>query len=36
MHLVEHLDGRMEILHWADEMAARDREKAREMERRAA
>ncbi|RYE02052.1 MAG: UDP-2,3-diacylglucosamine diphosphatase [Sphingomonadales bacterium] len=24
--LVEHFDGRMEILHWADEIAARDRE----------
>ncbi|WP_299326784.1 UDP-2,3-diacylglucosamine diphosphatase [Parasphingopyxis sp.] len=26
--LVEHFDGRMEILHWADEMAARDAEDA--------
>ena len=22
--LVEHVDGRMELLHWADEIAARD------------
>lgn len=26
--LVEHFDGRMEILHWADEIAARDEEEA--------
>ena len=26
--LVEHFDGRMEVLHWADEMAARDRDAA--------
>ncbi len=32
--LVEHYDGRMEILHWADEIAARER--PREAERRAA
>ena len=26
--LVEHFDGRMEILHWADEIARRDRQPA--------
>jgi len=34
--LVEHFDGRMEILHWAEAMAARDREPSREAERQAA
>lgn len=29
--LVEHFDGRMEVLHWADEMAARDVEDERKM-----
>ncbi|MEJ7927336.1 UDP-2,3-diacylglucosamine diphosphatase [Sphingobium sp. AN641] len=34
--LVEHFDGRMEILHWADEIAAREREAAVAAERLAA
>ncbi len=25
--LVEHFDGRMELLHWGDEIAARERDK---------
>ena len=34
--LVEHFDGRMEVLHWADEMAARGREESPEAKRHAA
>lgn len=32
--LVEHMDGRMEVLHWADEMAARDAAANRSADRR--